>query len=54
MTNLAKFRDIYKAGEVLQIGTFVIEFAQAIVLRVKTLAKGFKCFNIISPCEEGK
>ena len=53
MTNLAKFRDVYKASEVLQIGTFIIKFAQAIVLRVITLTKGFKYFNITGPYEEG-
>jgi hypothetical protein len=54
MTNLAKFRDVCKVSEVLRIGTFVIEFAQAMVLHVITLTKGFKWFNIIGPCEEGK
>ena len=51
MTNLAKFRNVYKASEVLQIETFGIEFAQAIVLCVITLTKGFKYSNIIGPCE---
>jgi len=50
MTDLAEFGDVYESGEVLQIGTFIIEFAQAIVLGIKTLAKGFKYFDITCPC----
>jgi len=50
MTNWAKFGDVHEASEILQIGTFGIEFVQAIVLRVITLTKGFKCFNTIDPC----
>ena len=50
ITHLAEFRDVYEAGEILQIGTLIIELAQAIVLRVVTLTKEFKCVDIIGPC----
>jgi hypothetical protein len=52
--NLAEFGDIYEASEILQIGTFIIELAQAIVLSIKTLTERFKCFHIISPCIQGE